>query len=587
MSDFSLDIRTAVLSYILITVLSTIVIIILLKQYRNRYKGVKYMLYCFGFQTVALILILLRGIIPDLLSFDLANIISVTGILFFFIGIEDYIGIKNSLVPSLIILSVFVLIHIWIIFLRSYTEVRHLNISILWLSIFVQCSWSLLYRIPRSKLRLTLPVSLISIAFCLVFLAKIIKLIVNRESFSDYLEPDMFDTVMIFISQILLLLLTFSLQNMFGSQLMLDIKAEEEKFSKAFNTSPYGVVITRFSTGEVIDINRGFQDITGASREDVLGKRTEEFGFTLKNGTRELVMEELKKSGRIYGLEFQMIKKSGEKATCLVSSEVISINNEKCILSSIDDITERKKYEMQLIASKEKAEESDRFKTAFLQNISHEIRTPLNAIVGFSTLLSDEYLDKESKQSYMDMIFRNSDHLLSILNDIMEISNIEDGTLKFNRQKVNISVLLEDLYKQYYPKAQEKGIDLRITSSFTTRDKEIQTDGTKLLQVLSNLLNNALKFTDSGRIRFGYEVIDDQLQFHVEDTGIGIPEDMFSKIFDRFYQIDSSRARQYPGTGLGLAISKAFVEFLGGKIWLKSTVGRGTAFYFTIPRVHF
>ncbi len=587
MSDFSLDIRTAVLSYILITVLSTIVIIILLKQYRNRYKGVKYMLYCFGFQTVALILILLRGIIPDLLSFDLANIISVTGILFFFIGIEDYIGIKNSLVPSLIILSVFVLIHIWIIFLRSYTEVRHLNISILWLSIFVQCSWSLLYRIPRSKLRLTLPVSLISIAFCLVFLAKIIKLIVNRESFSDYLEPDMFDTVMIFISQILLLLLTFSLQNMFGSQLMLDIKAEEEKFSKAFNTSPYGVVITRFSTGEVIDINRGFQDITGASREDVLGKRTEEFGFTLKNGTRELVMEELKKSGRIYGLEFQIIKKSGEKATCLVSSEVISINNEKCILSSIDDITERKKYEMQLIASKEKAEESDRFKTAFLQNISHEIRTPLNAIVGFSTLLSDEYLDKESKQSYMDMIFRNSDHLLSILNDIMEISNIEDGILKFNRQKVNISVLLEDLYKQYYPKAQEKGIDLRITSSFTTRDKEIQTDGTKLLQVLSNLLNNALKFTDSGRIRFGYEVIDDQLQFHVEDTGIGIPEDMFSKIFDRFYQIDSSRARQYPGTGLGLAISKAFVEFLGGKIWLKSTVGRGTVFYFTIPRVHF
>ena len=587
MSDFSLDIRTAVLSYVLITIISTFVIIILLKQYKDRYKGVRYMLYCFGFQTVTLILILLRGTIPDWLSFDLANIISVTGILFFFVGIETYMGIKSSLVPSLIILGVFIFLHTWLIFLKSYSEVRHLNISILWLAILALCTWSLVFRVPRSKLNLTLPVSIVSIAFCMVCLAKIIKLIMSDEKFSDYLEPDQFDAVMIFVSQILLLLLTFSLQHMFGSRLLLDIKAEEEKFSKAFNTSPYGVVITRISTGEIIDINKGFQQITGVTREEVVGRMTDDFHFWLKNGNKSIISDELVRSGKIYGWEFHFKKKSGETATCLLSSEVISINNEKCILSSIDDITARKKYEMQLIASKEKAEESDRLKTSFLQNISHEIRTPLNAIVGFSTLLGDHDLDKESRKSYVELIFRSSDHLLTILNDIMEISNIEAGIMKFNRQKVNMNILLDDLYKQFNPKALEKGIDLKVSSDFSLRNPEIQTDGTKLLQVLLNLLNNAFKFTETGRIRYGYELRNGDLQFHVEDTGIGIPEEMSSRIFDRFYQIDSSRARPFSGTGLGLAISKAFVEFLGGKIWLKSTVGKGTTFYFTIPRVHF
>jgi signal transduction histidine kinase len=281
------------------------------------------------------------------------------------------------------------------------------------------------------------------------------------------------------------------------------------------------------------------------------------------------------------------MRKSGKIATCLLSAELLTINNEKCLLSSLDDITSRKEYELNLIASKEKAEESDRCKTAFLQNISHEIRTPLNAIVGFSSLLGDDDLDKESRKSYVDLITKSSEHLLTILNDIMEISNIEAGVSKFNKQEININILLNDLYKQFRYRAIEKGIDLRVVVDQSFRNPVIVTDSTKLIQVLSNLLNNALKFTEKGRIKYGYELKNNHIEFHVTDTGIGIPEDLFDKIFDRFYRIDTSPVKKYSGTGLGLAISKAFIELLGGEIWVKSTVGKGTTFYFTLPRVHF
>jgi hypothetical protein len=363
----------------------------------------------------------------------------------------------------------------------------------------------------------------------------------------------------------------------------LDIKSEEEKFSKAFNTSPYGIIINRFHGGQIIDINKGFQNITGYSREEIFDKTILEVGFWLTEKDRNTFFDELIKSGKIYGREFQFRKKSGDLITCLISSEVVSLDNEQCILSSVDDISIQKKYELELIKSKEKAEESDRLKTAFMHNISHEIRTPLNAIVGFSTLLGEPDMDTESKRSYIDLIKRGSDHLISIVSDIMEISNIEAGILKFNETETDLNVLLNDLYRQFHIKAVEKGIDLILTTDLSDSDSNINTDRTKLVQVLSNLLWNALKFTDKGQIEFGYILSNTFLEFYVADTGIGIHEEMHDKIFERFYQVDYSGTRKYDGTGLGLSISKAYIELSGGKIWLDSKPGQGATFYFTIP----
>jgi|WetSurMetagenome_2_1015567.scaffolds.fasta_scaffold00558_7 PAS domain S-box-containing protein len=247
------------------------------------------------------------------------------------------------------------------------------------------------------------------------------------------------------------------------------------------------------------------------------------------------------------------------------------------------DITGQKKNEFDLMRAKEKAEESDKLKTAFLHNISHEIRTPLNAIVGFSALLTEPGLDKDSLLSFIDTITQSSNQLLAIINDIIEISNIDAGIVKLSKSEIQINMVFERLFDQFFPVASERSLSLRKKTPLPANEAIIQADNTKFIQVLSNLVGNALKFTSNGTIEFGYDLTNGFLKFYVSDTGIGIPEDQYQRIFDRFYQVEHMMARHFEGTGLGLSISKAFVEIMGGKIWVESELGKGSVFYFTLP----
>jgi PAS domain S-box-containing protein len=579
---FSLDMRTAIFSYVLITIISTFVITLLLKQYRSRYKGVHYMLICFALQTISLIMILLRGTIPGWISFDLSNTISVAGIIFFYVGLESYTGQKSSLIPNLILLTVFAAIHSWFTFGNPNLAARNLNVAIVWLLIFLQCTWLLIYRIPQVKSRLTQPVNMVCLAYCIVCIVRIIKFFIFGHKSEDYFSSDWFDTGIILISQILLILLIFSLEHMFSSQLLEDIKTEEEKFSKAFHTSPYGVSITRLSDGKIVEINKGVNRITGYSDDEVYYKSTLDLNLWQHIDDRHQIIEEINRSGKVYEREVQFRKKSGEEITVLLSAEVITVNNERCLLSSFDDITERKKHVNELIKAKEKAEESDKLKTAFLHNISHEIRTPMNAIIGFSALLGEPDLRHEDQVPFINNIQQSSNHLLSIITDIINISNIEADIVKINMTEINLNSKLKSLYEQFLPDAIEKNISLSYETTLDDKKSVFLTDSSKLVEILSNLIGNALKFTEHGHIRFGYDVEKNSVRFYVSDTGIGISANQHVKIFDRFYQVENNVSRQYEGTGLGLAICKSYVELLGGKIWLTSEK-KGSVFYFTIP----
>jgi CheY-like chemotaxis protein/nitrogen-specific signal transduction histidine kinase len=247
------------------------------------------------------------------------------------------------------------------------------------------------------------------------------------------------------------------------------------------------------------------------------------------------------------------------------------------------DITERKEIVEELIRAKEKAEESDKLKTAFLHNISHEIRTPMNAIVGFSALLGEPEVDEKTRKSYIEVIMQSSNHLLSIITDIVDISNIEANLIKTYKNEVPINTTIKSLFNQFIPKAAEKKIDMIWEPGLSDYDALILTDKSKLSQIISNLISNAIKFTDKGTIKIGYKLVENFLEFCVSDTGIGISPEHHARIFDRFYQVSNAMERLYEGTGLGLAISKAYIEHLGGKIWLSSEQGKGTSFFFTIP----
>ncbi len=249
------------------------------------------------------------------------------------------------------------------------------------------------------------------------------------------------------------------------------------------------------------------------------------------------------------------------------------------------DITERKLVELELIQQREKAIESDNLKTAFLQNISHEIRTPLNGIIGFSNLLQYNDITKEEIKDYTKMIQQSGYRLIEIINNILDISKIETGQLNIDNKQFSINALMDDVYHSFKKIAEDREIEFKLLITLADDNSIIIGDEIKISQILNNLLNNAFKFTLSGTITFGYTIQDSYLELFVKDTGIGISKEDQIKIFDRFTQTDNSISRGFEGAGLGLAICKGLTNIMNGKIWLDSSVGNGSQFFFNIPYI--
>lgn len=249
------------------------------------------------------------------------------------------------------------------------------------------------------------------------------------------------------------------------------------------------------------------------------------------------------------------------------------------------DITENQKTLENLKIALNQAEENDRLKTAFLNNISHEIRTPVHAVVGYSTLLEDSTNQPDKRKLYIDIIHSACNQLVSIIDDIISIATVEAGQEKVRMTDFELHRTLKNIHDQFQLKANEKGVTFLLNMPSGEEELNVHSDKTKLIQVLSNLLINAFKFTKQGSITFGYTCSNDQLSFYVKDTGIGIPKEMQSLIFERFRQADNTGIREYGGMGLGLSISKAYIELLNGSISLDSAPGKGSTFSFSIPLI--
>lgn len=249
------------------------------------------------------------------------------------------------------------------------------------------------------------------------------------------------------------------------------------------------------------------------------------------------------------------------------------------------NITDRKQTENELIIAKEKAEESDRLKSAFLANMSHEIRTPMNGILGFAGLLKEPRLTGDEQLEFIGIIEKSGARMLNIINDIIDISKIESGQMKINLSETRLNEQTKFIHAFFKSEAERKGIGLVLKDGLPENKDLVYTDREKLYAVLTNLVKNALKYCDKGSIEFGYLMKGKNLEFYVSDTGIGIPEERLHAIFDRFVQADIADKRAFQGAGLGLSISRAYIDMLGGKIWVESKEGEGSTFYFTIPWV--
>jgi signal transduction histidine kinase/ActR/RegA family two-component response regulator len=253
------------------------------------------------------------------------------------------------------------------------------------------------------------------------------------------------------------------------------------------------------------------------------------------------------------------------------------------IAHELSIIIERNNMIADLVAAKDKAEESDRLKSAFLANMSHEIRTPMNGILGFAELLKEPKHSEDEQRMFIEIIEKSGERMLNIINDLISISKIESRQMDIYFSKTNINEQLDFLYNFFKLEAKQKNLKLIVKHALPNKESEIITDKEKLYAILTNLIKNSLKFTNSGSIEFGYKVEEEKYLFYVKDTGIGVAENKQKTIFERFVQANSSMSSVYEGAGLGLAISKAYVEMLGGEIWVESKPEKETCFYFTLP----
>jgi PAS domain S-box-containing protein len=364
------------------------------------------------------------------------------------------------------------------------------------------------------------------------------------------------------------------------------IRAEDhlKLLSSSVKQSPVSTVITD-TNGHIMYVNPAFIKTTGYTFEEIKGKNLR----ILKSGHQSpefyKVLWETILSGREWKGEFINKKKNGELYwEKTVISPIHNKNGDITHFVAItEDITEIKKMVDDLNVAKKAAEESDRLKSAFLANISHEIRTPMNGILGFTKILKDPGLTGHQHQEYVDIIHNSGKRMLDTVNDLIDISKIETGQVTLNISEVNLKDEFEEIFNFFLPQAEKKGLKFTMNNRLPSGATMVKTDKTKLVSILTNLIKNAIKFTGKGKIETGCRYKSRSIEFYVRDSGIGIPPEKQSAVFNRFEQVDLEDANIFQGTGLGLAIVKAYVEMLDGRIWLESKERSGSTFYFTIP----
>jgi len=366
----------------------------------------------------------------------------------------------------------------------------------------------------------------------------------------------------------------------------------EIRYRRLFESAKDGILILNAETGKILAVNPFLIKLLGLPEDRLIDKEIwdiEMFGEIVANKDKFLDLQR-KKYVRYEDLTLKTI--DGRRIDVEVVSNVYTSHKKKVIQCNIRDMTLLKREKEELIKAKVQAEEGDRLKTAFLANMSHEIRTPINGIIGFAELLKMPDLDQDSQDQYISIIEKSGDRMLNIINDIISLSKVDSGQMGISISRTNINEQLDFIYAFFKKEVEQKGIKLIYEKSLLENEAYINTDREKVYAVLTNLVKNAIKFTQSGSIEIGCNIEPgrsvtepEELEFFVKDTGVGIQSDQLNIIFERFRQGSELLSRNYEGAGLGLSISKAYVEMLGGKIWTNSVLGQGSTFYFTLPYV--
>jgi PAS domain S-box-containing protein len=593
-----LDVRTVIISHAITDVVCTVVLASLWARNRKRFAGTLYWLIDFAFQATASLLIVLRGSIPDWISIGFSNTLVLTGAFLGYWGFLRFIEKKGTQIHNYILLVAFVAVHFYFIYLKPDLSARNFNLSLGLMIVCIQCAWLLLSRNKHGLHRMTRPVGLIFGVFGLVSIVRMIVILASPHPSNDFFKSGTYDTLLLMSYQILLICLTFGLVLMVNRRLYRDLQTQEEKFTKTFRSSPYAITLTRPSDGKMIDVNDGFIAITGYSYTEALGKTTVDLRLWAGEPDRAAVVDELSKGNRVVGREYQFTKKSGELMTGLFSAEIIMINEEALIMSSISDITDRKRAEeavkeysehLEVIVERRthelnavQAQLVHQGKLAVLGqlagSVGHELRNPLGIISNAVYFLAMAQPDADEKvKEYLRIIENEICVSEKIISDLLDFAGPGSG----ERQVIAVSELVQRTIKRFPPPPLvDIAIDLPVDLP------AVYADAHQIIQVLGNLVINACQAmtqessagtADNGKLTISAAADLDTVGIRVRDTGIGISSENMKNIFEPLF---TTKAK---GIGLGLVISKKLAEANGGRIEVMSEPGEGSTFTVYLP----
>ncbi|SJZ65342.1 PAS domain S-box-containing protein [Trichlorobacter thiogenes] len=364
------------------------------------------------------------------------------------------------------------------------------------------------------------------------------------------------------------------------------LRLSEEKFASAFKASPDSVNLNRLTDGTYLEVNEGFTSIVGYQAEEVLGKSSLDLNIWVFPEDRQRLVQAIRQYGVVKNLETQFRCKDGSIITGQMSACIITVNGEQCLLNITRDISERKQYEEELKQARRAADAANRAKSEFLANMSHEIRTPMNGIIGMAQLLQFTDLNPE-QQEYLQCLDSSTKNLLSLLNDILDLSKIESGKITLENTRFSLRQSIQEVITTQISQIHQKR--LKFTTNIADELPDfLLGDPLRIKQILLNLLANAIKFTETGSITLTVSTIERlgsslKLQLSLQDTGIGMTPEALERIFAPFEQADNSTTRKYGGTGLGLTICRRLAELMGGRIWAESEPAKGSCFLVELP----
>jgi len=506
-----IDIRTIVFLSVIMFSVCTFVILQLWRQNGRRYAGLGFLFADFCLESLSFFLIVLRGSIPDWASIVLSNTCAVAGSIAGYRGLLDFVNRRGRQLHNYLFLAFFACCQSYFTFIRPSLELRNLNISVGLMYVCSQCIILLLFRVPASLRSQTFGVGLVFGGFCLLSLVRIGDFFLERHVEIDYFQSGLLTVFVLVCSLLLFFLLAYSLFIMVNKRLLMEIRAQEEKFAKAFNSAPYAIILSRLADGLVRDVNDSFVSMTGYRRSEVLGMRTKDLYLWAQGEDRDRVVDILKKGGRVQGMDLDFRKKKGEPIKGLFSAEVILIDGEESILSSIADITDRRLAEERvksLLVEKE----------LILKEVHHRIKNNMNTIQVLLNLQAGTLREPAAIEALEDAAGRVRS-MMVLYDKLYRSSDIAAVSLKDY-----LPALVEEIVGNF-PNKTIVQIETSI-GDIELSPKSLQPLGIIVNELLTNTMKYAFRDKACGVIRVSATLLGEKVALEIQDNGIGMPENI-------------------------------------------------------------